>query len=287
MRVDGRRRGGIPVLKATRLGLVRELALVAGAALVYGGVRAVSERSIAEARVNGQRILDLEQALGIAWEHSAQRLVLPHASLVTLANWVYIWGHWPVIVVTAAWLYRSRRPVYVRLRNAMFLSGVVGFAFFAFLPALPPRLLDPSFVDTVVERSNAYRALQPPSLTNEYAAMPSLHFGWNLLVGIALFCATRSLLLRTLAVATPGLMAFSVVATANHFVLDVVAGGVLVLAAAGALALLVRVRTLGREHGVPAEPAAPARTVRRRPPLRQQSRGGPARIRRVGARRRG
>ena len=234
-----------------------------------------------------QRILDLEQALGIAWEHGAQSVVLPHVLLLTLVNWLYIWGHWPVILVVAAWLYTSRRPAYVRLRNAMFLSGAVGFAFFAFLPVLPPRLLDPAFVDTVVERSHAYRALQPPSLTNEYAAMPSLHFGWNLLVGIALFSATRSLLLRALAVATPALMAFSVVATANHFVLDVVAGALLVLAAAGALALVGRLRTLRREHAASDELPEPARAVHRRSPLRQQRRGAPSRVRRVGARRRG
>jgi len=136
--MKGNRDTGIPVLSAARPGLVREFPLVAGAALVYGGVRAVSERIVAEARMNGQRILDLERALGIAWEHSAQGVVLPHASLVTLVNWVYIWGHWPVILATAVWLYRTQRPAYVRLRNAMFLSGVVGFAFFRSFRRRPP-----------------------------------------------------------------------------------------------------------------------------------------------------
>jgi membrane-associated phospholipid phosphatase len=268
-------------------GLVHELALVAGAALLYGGVRALTERSVGDARANGQRILDLERSLGIAWEHAAQSVVLPHLTLISIVNWVYIWGHWPVIVTAAVWLYRTQRPAYVRLRNAIFLSGVVGFAFFAFLPALPPRLLDSSFVDTVVEHSHAYRALQPPSLTNEYAAMPSLHFGWNLLIGIALFAASGSLVVRAVAVATPALMAFSVVATANHFVLDVLAGAILVLLALAALACAERIRTLRGDHEDRAEPAVPLRSLRRRPPLRQQRRRPPARVGRVGARRRG
>ncbi len=281
-------RHDVAALAATSArGVVRELALVAGAAFAYGGVRALTERSFAEARANGQRILDLERGLGIAWEHAAQGAVLPHASLTTLANWIYIWGHWPVIVTAAAWLYTFRRPIYVRLRNAMFVSGAIGFAFFAFLPALPPRLLDPTFVDTVSQRSHAYRALQPPSLTNEYAAMPSLHFGWNLLVGIALFTATRSLLVRIVAVTTPALMAFAVVATANHYVLDIVAGAALVLAAGAALGGYERIRTLLGEHDSGEKTAAPAPAVRRRPPLRQQPGRAAARVRRVGAGRRG
>ena len=71
----------------------------------------------------------------------------------------------------------------------MFISGLIGFAFFAAFPVAPPRLADRGIVDTVTEYSESYRALQPPALTNKYAAFPSLHAGWNL-VGIVLFQAT-------------------------------------------------------------------------------------------------
>ena len=225
MRLRARFRGWWPVP-----GVVRELLLIAAAAAVYGGVRALTEGELETAFANAGRILDLEQTLGLAWERSIQGAILASDTIVTLANWVYIWGHWPVIVAVAAFLYASHRDRYRLLRNAMFISGGIGFAFFALLPVAPPRFL-PGYVDTIVEQSSSYRTLQPPSLTNAIAAMPSLHFGWNLLVGVVLFGATRHVLVRGFAVAMPAAMAFAVVATANHFVLDVIAGGLLVAGA--------------------------------------------------------
>jgi membrane-associated phospholipid phosphatase len=97
------------------------------------------------------------------------------------------------------------------------------------LPVAPPRLVDPSLIDTVTLHSEAYRALQPPGLTNQYAAFPSLHFGWNLLLGVAVWGATRNILLRSLSILGPAAMAAAVVLTANHFVLDLVGGLVVVL----------------------------------------------------------
>ena len=120
-------------------------------------------------------------------------------------------------------LYVWRHDRYVLLRNAMFISGLIGFLFFAGVPMAPPRMADPGVVDTVTEYSDGYRALQPPALTNKYAAFPSLHAGWNLLLGIVLFQATTHRAVRAFAVAMPAVMAFAVVASANHFVLDVVA----------------------------------------------------------------
>lgn len=93
-------------------------------------------------------------------------------------------------------------------------------------------------IDTVTEHSRAYRVLQPPIFTNQYAAMPSLHAGWDLLVGIAVFTAASTTMVRVVGAAMPVLMMLAVVATANHYVLDVVAGVALALAAhAGALLL--------------------------------------------------
>jgi membrane-associated phospholipid phosphatase len=84
-------------------------------------------------------------------------------------------------------------------------------------------------MDTVTLHSEAYRALQPPGLTNQYAAFPSLHFGWNVLVGVAVWGATRNVPLRLLSVVGPAAMAAAVVLTANHYVLDLVGGLAVVL----------------------------------------------------------
>ena len=170
---------------------VRELALAA-AALTYFGVRNLTAGAAAEAMSNADRLARLERRAHIAWERSLQDALLDHDLLVTLANWVYIWGHWPVIITAAIVLYRKRHDRYLLLRNTIFVSGAIGFLFFALLPVAPPRLADPSLMDTVTLHSDAYRALQPPGLTNQYAAFPSLHFGWNLVVGIAVWGATRT-----------------------------------------------------------------------------------------------
>jgi hypothetical protein len=203
--------------------------LVTAAMLVYFGIRNLTVGSREDALGNAENILEAEDALGIAWEDTIQASIVGSDTLVTLANWVYIWGHWPVILSAAIALYIVRRDSYFLLRNALFVSGAIGFVMFALVPVAPPRLLDLGLVDTVTEQSNAYRALQPPGLTNQYAALPSLHLGWNLAVGIVLLLTTAHLAVRAFALVSPLAMGFAVVATANHFLLDVVAGALVVL----------------------------------------------------------
>ncbi|HXV57363.1 MAG TPA: phosphatase PAP2 family protein [Gaiellaceae bacterium] len=261
--------------------MAREVALIALAVLVYFGVRGLTEGDVELAYDNARSLMRLERALGVAWEAELQGLVLGDGALVALVNWVYVYGHWPVIAASALLLYRHRRERYLLLRDAMFISGLVGFAFFAALPVAPPRLAQPGLVDTVTEYSSGYRALQPPALTNAYAALPSLHFGWNLLLGIVIFQATTSPWLRGFAVAMPVAMALAVVMSANHFVLDVVLGAAIVL---GALVVAGRrrARTLDggelrqrrseRASGSPLRGRAPVGELARRPAVRRRAR---------------
>lgn len=209
--------------------LLREILLAAAAALTYFGVRNLTVGAADEAFSNADRLMRLEESARIAWEQPLQDALLDHGAVVTIFNWIYIWGHWPVIVTAAVLLYRAQPARYLVLRNGIFLSGAIGFLFFALLPVAPPRLVDPSLLDTVTLHSGAYRALQPPGLTNQYAAFPSLHFGWNLLVAIAVWGATRNVLLRVLSILGPAAMSVAVVVTANHYVLDPVGGMVVVL----------------------------------------------------------
>ena len=193
----------------------------------------------------------LPQAAAPLAPHSTEPTAAPGAAanrpsepLETLANWVYVWGHWPVIVATMVWLVWRHRPQFLRLRDAMLVSGGLGLVVFAAYPVAPPRLTHLGYVDTVTEASEAYRYLQPPAFVNQYAALPSLHVGWDLLVGMAVFSATSSVTLRVLACAMPVLMAWAVVATANHFVLDVVAGVIFVMIGHAAALVLERRRDL-------------------------------------------
>lgn len=212
-----------------RLALPLQVVLVGGAALLYFGVRGVAERKEATAFANARDVLRFESLFWLDHERSAQDWLLDHDGAVTLANWVYIWGHWPVIIATLVWLFARHRDDYLLLRNAMFISGAIGLIIFISYPVAPPRLL-PEFVDTVTERSNSYRVLQPPGLVNKYAAIPSLHFGWNLLVGVVIYRVARTRLTEAYAIVGPLLMALAVVLTANHFIVDAIAGAVVALA---------------------------------------------------------
>jgi hypothetical protein len=222
--------------------LLKEAALVNAAILAYFAIRNATAGNVDTAFANARRIVRWEDALSLGWERGIQAAI-DGSRLVTLANWVYIWGHWPVIVATGVALFLLRRDRYRLLRNAMFVSGAIGFLFFALFPVAPPRLLDVGLVDTVTEQSHAYRALQPPGLTNQYAAFPSLHAGWNVLVGIVLFGTTAHVAVRAFAILSPLAMIFAVVATANHFMLDVAGGIAVVLVGLGVAIFIERSRT--------------------------------------------
>lgn len=225
--------------------LATQLVLMVGAALLYFAVRGVTEGSEATAVRNAEALLRFEGALWLDVEAAAQELVLSDHSLVTLANWVYIWGHWPVIAGTLFWLYRHERSRYLLLTRAMFVSGAIGLVIFATYPVAPPRLMpDGVWVDTVTELSTSYRVLQPPALVNKYAALPSLHVGWNLLVGIVVFSVARRAVVRTAAVVLPVLMTCAVVLTGNHYVVDAVLGAMVALTG---LAAARRLRSVSLE----------------------------------------
>ena len=117
-------------------------------------------------------------------------------------------------------------------------------------------------IDTVTESSTAYRVLQPPALVNQYAAMPSLHLGWNLLVGIAIVTTATRLGLKVIGLVLPVLMAIAVIVTANHDVLDVVAGLIFVLLGHAAALALDRRRSRGVDD--PGSPDPEPRDIVRR-----------------------
>ena len=178
---------------------------------------------------HAHQVMDFEQWLGLRFELAVQARVIAHDSAYDVANWVYVWGHWPGIILTMVWLVIHHRHVFLRLRDGMLVSGALGLVVFVTYPVAPPRLVDPELVDTVTERSSAYRYLQPPNFVNQYAALPSLHAGWDLLVGIAIVTAGGTLVVRLIGWMLPVLMCLAVIATANHYVVDVVAGIALAL----------------------------------------------------------
>lgn len=227
---------------AAALTFLREALIIVAAVFLYFAVRGLVETRVFAAHEHARAIVDLERRLGIFVEPELQQLIVPHDWLVALANWVYIYGHWPVVALTLVWLNLRHGGAYPRFRNALLISGALGLIIFATYPVAPPRFLpDLGFWDSVTARSESYRVLQPPSLVNKYAALPSLHFGWNLLMGIAWAQHATTRPGKIFGWLMPVAMLIAIVVTANHYLLDGLAGGVLALVGlAGATAFAAR-----------------------------------------------
>jgi hypothetical protein len=237
---------------ATRHEWTRELELIGIGLLLYFGVRAVTIDRAAVARAHARSVVHLELIRGIRREADLQDLVIDHHALVTLANWVYIWGHWPLIAVSAVWLFHNRPDAYRLMRTAIFVSEAIGMIIFLVYPVAPPRLTGAGLTDTVRSYSHAYRVLQPPSLVDLYAALPRLHLGWDLLVGLTLARFHPRVLARIVGALMPIAMALAVVVTANHYVLDVIVGGLGAMTGLVIAGKLIRARDL-RAQRFPAD----------------------------------
>lgn len=217
-----------------------EILLLASTLPLYYLVRGTAHERVGEALARGVQLIKFEKSLGIFWEADLQRLVLNYDWLVQFLNGFYLYGHLPVIGALAVWLYFRHRPQYLLMRNAFLISGAMGLVVYVAFPVAPPRFLPEwGFVDTIVGQYDTGRPLTPSFFVNEYAAMPSLHFGWNLLVGVAVWMASRNIVLRTFAVLMPFFMLIAIVLTANHYFVDAAAGLLAVILGA-AIALGVR-----------------------------------------------
>jgi hypothetical protein len=210
-------------------GGIREITLVLVIWVVYALIHdGLPERAIL-AFHNAYNVIDFEVRLKFFWEPGIQSWFLRSDFLVQLANSLYTLLFYPVIISFGIWAYRCHRQQYSIARNALFISAAIGLSCFAFYPMAPPRLL-PSlgFVDTLDKYLKLNASSLPAFLVNQYAAMPSFHVGWTLLIGMATFRIAKTWWLKLVGILLPLLMLVTVIATANHFILDAIAGAVLV-----------------------------------------------------------
>ncbi|NED94572.1 phosphatase PAP2 family protein [Phytoactinopolyspora alkaliphila] len=208
----------------------REVVLIAAAALLYSLVRGLTDDRVNIAFENAERVISFQRSLGIFVEPEMQSWVAGNDAVINTINAVYIAGYWPVLLGTFAWLLFRQPARYALFRNALLASGAITLVIFALFPLAPPRFLpEHGFVDTVSENSAAYRDFSASPFVNEYAAMPSLHFGWILLVGIAWATVGRTALAKAAGMAMPVLMFTAIVLTGNHYIVDGIVGGLVVL----------------------------------------------------------
>ena len=212
----------------------RELALLVILYIGYSAARLAADADHGSAMANARNLLHVEAALHIEVERWANSVVTGIPWLALASSYWYSRLHYVVAPGVLLWVYHQRSQRYRRVRNALVIGSAVGIAGFVLLPMAPPRML-PGYVDTLAATSgqgwwgsNASAPRGLGGLTNELAAMPSLHVGWALWCTwvVYLCCARRSV--RLVALAYTAGTTLVVVVTANHYVLDVLAGGAVI-----------------------------------------------------------
>lgn len=224
---------GRRVLPRGYVDFARQLAIWFGFFFVYQLARGVADREPAEAIRNGLAVIDAQERLGSLWEASLQGVLLSSDFLMTLTSWTYWLSQFAVLGLALLYVYLRRHDAFIRFRNTVLAANVIGLVGFVVFPTAPPRMFpELGFVDVLASFSSLNHGSAVVELaSNPYAAMPSLHAADSLIVGVTMALLVRRWPVKLLWLAWPGWVAFSVVATGNHFWLDIAAGGAVALLA--------------------------------------------------------
>ena len=223
--------------------LMLQIVIWFGFLAAYQVARGVADRNAAAAFENGLKVIDLESRANTLFELSLQGLVQSSQVLAVMTSWTYWLSQFTVLGLSLLWVYLRRNDVFPRFRNLIMLANVIGLAGYVLLPTAPPRMFpDVGFVDTLASFASLNHGSGLVQLaSNPYAAMPSLHSADALIVGLIMCGLVKSWWAKALWLAWAPWVWFSVMATGNHFWLDIAAG---VLVAAVAALVLERRRLL-------------------------------------------
>jgi membrane-associated phospholipid phosphatase len=205
----------------------------------YQIARGMAHRDPAAAFENGWKVIDIEQRLAGLGELTLQGWTQSSAVLEALVSWTYWNSEFTVIGLALLWVYLRRNEAFTRFRNTLLIANIIGLIGYVLTPVAPPRMFATiGFEDTMAK----FGGLNHGSgliefASNPYAAMPSLHAADALIAGIILASVVRRPIFKVLWLLWPLWVWFAVMATANHFWLDVAAGAVLAL---GTMAFVYR-----------------------------------------------
>jgi PAP2 superfamily len=223
---------------------LRQIAIILTAVWAYEIARRLIEPNWPVAMENAKRIAELERALSLAWEKSVQRAFLEIPHLVEAMNLFYFVGHFLLTAIFFFWLYHRSRDGYRSFRNGfMAATGLAVVIHWAF-PTAPPRLLaDLGIADTLrLFWDLNIGSPQDEAMSNPVAAVPSLHAGWALGVGVGLVRFAKQRWLQVLGVLYPAAVLLTIVVTGNHFIFDALAG----MAVLAAGFMVIRVARMSR-----------------------------------------
>ncbi len=227
----------------------REIALIGICYGIYSVIRNLVPSAKTGAVQHAWQVLHAERWLRLDTEHGVNRLFAAHDWLGDLGNYYYASLHFIMTIGVLIWLYAFHPARYAFFRWAIFGGTAAALIGFWLYPLAPPRML-PGFVDTALALNSGglYDSSPIASVTNQYAAMPSLHTGWSLWCAIALIAVARHWWVKALAAAYPVLTVVVILGTGNHYLLDA-AGGVAVLAAGFGFAWLMTRAPAWSGHG--------------------------------------
>ena len=203
-----------------------------GFLLAYQVARGVADRDPAQAFANGWKVIDIEQRLTGLGELTFQGWTQSSAFLEAAVSWTYWNSEFTVIGLALLWVYLRRNEAFIRFRNTILIANALGLIGYVALPVAPPRMF-PSigFGDTLAQFGGLNHGSGLIELaSNPYAAMPSLHAADALIAGVILASVVRRPIFKVIWLLWPAWVWFAVMATGNHFWLDVFAGIVLATA---------------------------------------------------------
>ncbi|WP_461014523.1 phosphatase PAP2 family protein [Streptomyces daliensis] len=209
-----------------------EIALIAVSYWTYSLIRNAVPEQRAQALRNADWIWEIERILGIAVEQSVNHAVNSVTWLIVTMNYYYATLHFIVTIAVLVWLYLAHPGRYAATRLVLFATTGVALLGYYLFPLAPPRLMNGGdFIDTV-QVHHTWGSMASGNLaemSNQYAAMPSMHIGWSVWCGVTIAMLARTAWVRALGYAYPLTTLIVIVCTANHFWLDAV-GGLLCLA---------------------------------------------------------
>jgi hypothetical protein len=217
----------------------REFALLAAVYELYTLTRDISAGSAGDAVANAHDVLRVEHTVGLTPERWLNHAVAVRPLLAIPADYAYATLHYVVTAAVLVWLWRAHRSVYLPARRTLVTATLLGLIGFVTVPLAPPRMM-PGFIDTMARYGHdgwwGSAASAPKGLgsfTNQFAAMPSLHVAWAIWCGVVVARYAQRAWVRTIAVAYPITIVLVVLSTANHYLLDAVAGLGVLLAGYG------------------------------------------------------
>ena len=242
--------------------LVGELLLVTALFSAYRYIRLLTRNDSTEAMGNAQRVVHLERRLHLFNEQGLQNIVLNSHGLVAFFNRYYVTAHFTLTAVFVVWLYGRHPDVYPRVRNWFAMVTAAALLIHVTYPLAPPRMIRTiGFVDTLQRYGpRIYSTNTSDSLANQFAAMPSLHFGWAVMVAVSVVAIKRTR--RSLVVLLhPAVTLLAIVVTANHYWLDAAVALFLVVSAAALLRVVGHIRVEDAAQRRPTRETVPTPTT--------------------------